>query len=81
MAPGCDRMACFLPSAPALAHVAGGSGNSVLRGGGGLLLVAPMVTPFTHPQREGLTSLQPAHTGAPSMTKAVYVYIRSGSPR
>lgn len=53
----------------------------MLRGGGGLLLVAPMVTPFTHPQREGLTSLQPAHTGAPSMTKAVYVYIRSGSPR
>ena len=38
-----------------------------------------MVTPFSHPQGEGLMPLQPVYTGAPHVTKTICVCIKSGS--
>lgn len=45
-------------------------------GGVASAAVSTIVTPFNHPQGEGLMPLQPVYTGALSMIKAIYVCIR-----
>lgn len=67
MDPGYDRMPCFLP--PWL--IQEDQGVLCCKGRGALSLSAPVVTLFHHPQREGLMPLQPVHTRASIVTKAI----------